>query len=189
VVTPTIPTRRSFIQTAGTALSVPLAAAAAGVPVDAVSENDPLHARLAHLEDVNAIRTLAHAYVQSVNTGAREALAALFVDPSTIPVAPEIRAIMPDELMTDDSIEIAADRQTATARLHCTVQVETPIEPDCPLVDMARQQGGGVVRRTERGLLESVYLRREGVWKTQRSTFAAVEACVVQSPASTGAYR
>ena len=39
------------------------------------------------------------------------------------------------------------------------------IGPDCPLVAMAREQGGGVVRHTERGTLENAYVKREGVWK------------------------
>ena len=66
---------------------------------------------------------------------------------------------------------MAADRTTATALLHCTVRAESAIEPDCPLLEMARQQGGGIVRRVERGVFENVYVRRDGVWKIQRSIY------------------
>ena len=39
----------------------------------------------------------------------------------------------------------------------------------CPLVEMAREQGGGVVRRKERVIFEHVYVKHGGVWKIQRS--------------------
>lgn len=42
---------------------------------------------------------------------------------------------------------------------------------DGPLV--ARAQGGGVVRRDERGAFKSDYIRREGIWKIQRTAFRA----------------
>jgi hypothetical protein len=71
-------------------------------------------------------------------------------------------------------IEIASDRQTATGLLHCTVELENAIGPDCPLVDMARQQGGGVLRRTVRVVFENAYVRRDGVWMIQRSTFRPI---------------
>jgi hypothetical protein len=51
------------------------------------------------------------------------------------------------------------------------VQSETAIGPDCPLVEMARQHGGGVVRRTERGVFENAYVRRGGIWKILRSVY------------------
>jgi hypothetical protein len=48
------------------------------------------------------------------------------------------------------------------------VDIETLIGPSCPLVEMARQQGGGVVRRSN---FESVYVKRDGVWKIRRSSY------------------
>jgi len=68
-----------------------------------------------------------------------------------------------------DVIDIAPDRQTAMARLHFTAQLETVLGPSCPLVEMAKQQGGGVVQRTERAVFENAYVRRDGVWRIQRS--------------------
>ena len=67
-------------------------------------------------------------------------------------------------------IEVAADRQTATARLHVTVHSETAIDPDCTLVEMAKLQGEGVVRSSEPAVLENTYVRRDGVWRIQRVT-------------------
>jgi len=39
---------------------------------------------------------------------------------------------------------------------------------------MAREQGGGVVRRTEAGVFDNVYVRRDGVWIIEYSTYRAV---------------
>ena len=152
-------TRRSFIQSAGAALSVPLAAAAATVPVSAAGDGDPL-ARLARLEDLDAIRALNQEYARRVHAGE---------------VDLDVRGMTPDGFGAHDVIDIAPDRQTATALLHCTLTLETAIGPDCPLVEMARQQGGGVVRTTERAVLEHACVRRDGIWTIQRSAFQQVQ--------------
>jgi SnoaL-like domain len=162
-------TRRSFIWTAGAAFSAPLAAAAAVAPAAPPETDDPL-ARLAMLEDVNAIRALNHAYARHIGAAEHQQLAALFANPSDARIDPDVRAIVPYAFGEDDVVEVAADRQTATARLHCTLHAESAIGPSCPLVEMAREQGGGVVRRTERVVIEHDYVRREGVWKIRRST-------------------
>ena len=145
-------TRRSFIQTAGAALSAPLAAAAS-VPVAAAGETP--EARLARLEDVAAIRALHRDYVKQVNTGG----------------SPELQGVSADGFGEHDVIDISDDRQTATARFHCTLHFETAIGPDCPLVDMARQQGGGVIRRSEPGFVEHAIVRRDGAWAIERSAW------------------
>jgi hypothetical protein len=166
--TTTFSTRRSFIRAAGAALSVPLAAAATTVPVHATGEGDPLLARLARLEDVDAIRALNREFARRLNAGARDSLTALFAEPSSVDIHPEVHAVGLEGAGDEDIIEIAPDRQTATALLHCTVHFESAIGPDCPLVEMARQQGGGVLRRTERVVFEHAYGRREGLWKIAR---------------------
>ena len=51
------------------------------------------------------------------------------------------------------------------------MQTETPIEPVTPLVEMARAQGGGVARRSARGVLEGTYVKRDGVWKIDTLAF------------------
>lgn len=160
--------RRSFIRTAGAALSVPLAAAATTVPGSAAAEGDTLQARLARLEDLDAIRALNREYARHLNTGARDSLIALFADPARVEIDPEVHSIGPDAFGEEDGIDIAPDRRTATARLHRTVHVEHAIGPDCPLVEMARLQGGGVVRRDQRVILENDYVRRDGIWKIAR---------------------
>jgi len=169
--TQAVSTRRSFIWTAGAALSAPLAGAAAMLPASAGADGDTLEARLGMLEDVNAIRALNQAYARHVNAGADEAIAALFSEASHARIEPGIRSVAADRFGEQDVIEIAPDRQTATGVMHCTVQLETPIGPSCPLVDMAREQGGGVVTRLETGVFENVYARRDGRWTIERSTY------------------
>jgi hypothetical protein len=166
-----VSTRRSFIRTAGTALSAPLAAVAVTTPLGAVQEVDPLTARLARLEDECAIRALNQAYARHLNAGASEAMAALFADASDARVDTSLRSVSADGFGEQDAIDVAADRQTATARVYCVVEADTVIGPSCPLVEMAREQGGGVVTRTEHGVFENAYVRRDGIWRLQRSAY------------------
>ena len=154
-------TRRSFIRKTGAALSVPLAAAGAVVPLQATVEEDPIAARLARLEDANAIRVLNQSFAQQVNAGAAHSLG----------IDSGIANIIAADFGERDTIEVALDRQTATAVMHCTVTIETAIGPSCPLVEMAREQGGGVVRRSESGVFENAYVRRDDAWSIERSTY------------------
>jgi hypothetical protein len=151
-------TRRSFITVAGAVLSAPVAAAAVTssrwLPPSGGS-GDTLAARLAKLEDLNAIRALNQA---------------LFSDPSSAQLEPDVRAISPVDFGQHDVIEVAADRQTATARVHVMLHTEIAIGPECTLVEMARLQGGGTIACAEPGVLENAYVRRDGVWKLLRST-------------------
>jgi len=79
--------------------------------------------------------------------------------------------LTPDPNGADDAIEVAADGRTATAWLHYAADTERPIEPPCPLVEMARAQGGGVMRQAERGVLEGSFVKLDGVWKVERVAF------------------
>jgi hypothetical protein len=67
-----------------------------------------------------------------------------------------------------DAIEVSPDRTTATARTHCVVQTETAIGPNCTLVEMARGQGEGVLRRSETRVLVSNYVKVRDAWKIER---------------------
>ena len=134
-------TRRSFIAVAGAALSAPVAAAAATLPGQI--EPDPVKRRIEHLEDLNEIRALNQAYL----------------------VERRMSGVSPSDFGEHDVIEIAEDRQNATARLHVIVHSETALDPDCTLVEMAQAQGEGVVRTTVPAVLENTYVRRGGTWK------------------------
>jgi hypothetical protein len=163
--------RRGFLRKAGAALAAPLAVCGASSSARAPGDRDASQARLAQLEDVNAIRELTRSYVRHVNTGAHGEAAALFAQPAHADARFALTALAADPLGGEDAIEIAASGTTATARLHCTAEIETPIEPVTPLVAMARAQGGGVLRRSERGVLDGTYVKRDGGWKIERLEF------------------
>jgi hypothetical protein len=162
--------RRGFLWKAGAALSAPLALAAASTHARVADDEATLQARLARLENVNAIRELNRRYAQHVNAGAHDEAARLFADAAR--ARPDgVRAIATDLLGGEDAIEIDAGGERARSRSFCTVQTETPIEPVTPLVEMARTQGGGVAKRAERGVLEGTYVKRDGVWKIDTLAF------------------
>jgi hypothetical protein len=152
--------RRSFIAIAGATLSAPVAAVATSSPSwlsPSGGSQDPLHARLAQLEDVDAIRALNRAFVIDVNAGAAV-------------IGPGVVGMSHDGFGEQDVIEIAPDRETAAARIHVTVHTEAAIAPDCTVVQMARLQGGGVITGADAAVLENSYVRNDGVWKFVKST-------------------
>lgn len=135
--------RRFFLGAGAAALAAPAALGAVpGAASNGADEGAALEARLAALEDATALRELQREHARQLS--ARE--------------------------LHDIAIEIAGDRRTATARATCLVVIESPIEaPGCTLVDMARAQGEGVLRRSERRMLEQTFVRRDGVWKMDRA--------------------
>ena len=49
----------------------------------------------------------------------------------------------------------------------------TPIDGCGTLVEMARLQGDGLVERSERRVLVSSFVKRDGVWKFENAEFQA----------------
>jgi hypothetical protein len=165
-----VATRRSFIAVAGAVLSAPVAAAAATssswLPPSGGSEQS----RLAHLEDVNEIRGLNQTYLQHAASGAHTEVAALFADPRNAALLEDVSGLSPVNFGEHDVIAIAEDRLSANATVHVIVHRDTPLDPDCTLVEMAQAQGEGVVRASAPAVLEHTYIRRAGVWKILHST-------------------
>ncbi len=127
--------------------------------------------RLRALEDAAAIRELNRIYVALVNDRAYEDLARLFDAPARAPVDRDVVRLTSASFGDSDGIDVATDRRTARAQLHCVVETEAPIEDGYTLVDMARAQGEGVVRRRERRVIELSYVNRNGLWKLSGSIF------------------
>jgi hypothetical protein len=165
--TKSISSRRRFFLQASAALSVPLAASAVRAS-EAGAGDGSANARLAALEDENAIRALQQAYARLVNSGAHEKVHGLFANPAAARLDASVRSLATDGFGEQDTIAIAPNRTTATAETHCAVQTETPIGPNCTLVEMARGQGEGVLRRTEKRVLASSYVKVDGAWKIER---------------------
>ncbi len=173
--TKSISTRRRFFGHAGAALSAPLAIAAT-LAAEGQAENPvDLAARVAALEDANAIRALQQRYLRLVNSGAHDEVGTLFADPSTALVAHSVRSLSADRFGELDVIEVALAEGTATARLQCIVEVAIAIGPSCTLVEMARLQGEGVVKKSERRVLESSYVKQRGVWKLERAVYRPID--------------
>lgn len=166
-------TRRRLFWKAGAALAAPLAIVGADTAAGTAANDASLRERVGRLEDENAIRELNRNWIRHFNAGAQPELARLFADRATVSDLGDICGVATDVADPQDCIELAADRSTATACMHCTVRIEAPIEPSCTLVEMARAQGGGFVRRTQKGVFEGEYVKRDGAWKIQRLTFRA----------------
>jgi hypothetical protein len=165
----TTSSRRSFLKS-GALLAAPLAAAA---PATLLTD-DGLKARLARLEDETAIRDLHNIWLRRVNSGAADIVPPRFADPDGIAFAHAVHSIVADHAGQPDSIEIAADGNSASGRFQCAVEIETRIVQDCTLARMAHAQGGGFVRRTEHHLLKVDYLKSSGAWAIAKVEFASV---------------
>ena len=168
----TLSTRRRFLSNAGAALSAPLAVAGVNAAQAGAEDHASPEARLEELEDVNAIRKLHHTYARLVNRRAYDEVARLFAVPSEAEVDPGIRGLSADRFGEDDLIELTADRRSATGRFHSVAEIETAIGPSCTLVEMARAQGEGFVRRSEKRVIEAAYVREAGVSKIRRAAFS-----------------
>ena len=104
------------------------------------------------LDDVNAIRAVNQAYARHINAGAREEIAALFADPSDAQIDGGHRRSRRRRLW-----RAGCDRDRLRSSHSCCALIadaEEIIGPSCPLVEMAREQGGGLVRRTKRVVFE-----------------------------------
>jgi hypothetical protein len=160
-------TRRSFLK-GGALLAAPLAAA---VPA-AIIADDGTKARLAKLENETAIRKLHQAWLRGINTGARDEAASLFADPKRAAFGSSVRSIAADHAGEPDAIEVAADGRSAAGRFHCAVETEAAIAQDSTLAQMARAQGGGYIRRTERRVLHVEYVKSAGTWAIAKAELA-----------------
>ena len=69
-----------------------------------------------------------------------------------------------------DTIEIEPDRKSARARFAYSIQVGEPMISDSALVDMARLQGEGIIKRHEIGICEICFSKnlKDDAWKIKR---------------------
>lgn len=77
----------------------------------------------------------------------------------------------PEGFGSGPDIAVEPGGRSATATLQCIVDETTAIGPDCPMVAMAREQGGGTVTRTQHGAIEYSFVKQAGAWTIERATF------------------
>jgi hypothetical protein len=142
-------TRRRFF--GGAAILAAPGAATASVAGDDVA------ARLAALEDEIAIRALLQDWARHISAGALAA------------PAPDVRRLTID---ANAAIEVAANG-TAKARVRCTVEAATPIDGNETVVEMARLQGDGVIRRSEQRVLAGTFVKHNGIWLLEQTELTA----------------
>ncbi len=174
----TVLERREFIRSAGAALSATVAASTA---VAAGSE-ETLHPAPKPAED--EIHRLHHMFIERLNGRRYDRLRELFENSDTqAPRVAHFARLLPEGVLPPvhdyfvgheqhlDTIEVAPDRRTATARFHCLTRMEAELSPTLPLIDMARQQGQGAIQWWESGVLETAYVRSASGWQIRRAAF------------------
>ena len=174
---PTFVERRSFIRNAGAALSATLTVSAPAVSAEHESDNPGA--------DANAIRQLHHNFVELLNSRRYEELRKLFASApeAARPHVEQFERRLPENVQRPvhdflvghaqqlDTVDVAPDRQHATARFHCLTRIEAALSATHPLVEMARQQGQGVIPWWESGVLENTYVKLPSGWKISRLAF------------------
>jgi hypothetical protein len=173
----TLVERRTFIRNAGAALSATVAASTAAVSSEPTSDPDTRPAE-------DEIRRLHHTFVERLNGRRYDEVRELFARAETQPLRvahfdrdlPEgVRPPVHDYLVGHeqhlDTIEVAPDTRSATARFHCLTRMEAEWSPTLPLIEMARQQGQGTIQWWESGVLETTYVRSASGWQISRLSF------------------
>lgn len=152
-------TRRSFLK-GGALLAAPIAAAS----VSAVAlADDGLKARLQRLQNETAIRELHRSWLRQVNVAGGDAL-----------LDEAVHRITADHAGAPDKIDIAADGRSAVGYFDHSVELEAPLADECTLAQMARAQGTGSTRRSERRLLRIDYTKAGESWQIARVTLTAL---------------
>ncbi len=175
-------------------------ARATNAPGDA-KELERLAHQLGLREDADAIRQLQQSFARALNERRYEDLVALFADDAEVHFngnvfvgqARGVRQLYVEQFgrrFTDAhpepaqacvvdsdepcSIDVSADRQSATARFPCRVQIETALDGPSSLVEMARQQGQGLMHSWEHGQYENSYVKCGADWKIRELRYRAV---------------
>jgi hypothetical protein len=156
--------RRAFLRNAGAAVAASTATAAGAAGVAAATSQQPSEGTVKPGDDERAIHQLHHAFLARLNSGQRDGLGA---SPSPLPTS-----ILGDAQHLD-TISIAPDQQRATARFHCLARLDTALHEGASrsLLEMARQQGQGVIQRWESGVLQSEYVKVASLWKLANISF------------------
>lgn len=185
--------RRAFIWKLGAGVS---AAGAASVSLAEPAPADDAALRAGLLEDEKALRQLHQSFENALDSGRHDALIALFTEDAQVhfnggvfrhrqgvtrlfgghfPTRKTGRRMeaapgfaLP-AAQQRDSVQVAADRRTATAVFPYSIQAGLPLESDTSLVSMARLHGEGIRTWWEGGVYRASYRREDaGRWLISR---------------------
>jgi hypothetical protein len=164
-------------------------------------EMDKLANQIGCLEDANVIRRLHQTYEFYLDKGMYEEIVGMFAEEAEavfngglfagkqginrlycghfaprqagkkIESAPGFE---PDPARRQDVVEVAADRKTAACQFSYSMQVGEPMTGNSSLVEMARLQGGGIMKWWEGGICEASYVKVGENWKIRRLEYRAV---------------
>jgi hypothetical protein len=156
---------------------------------------DRLANQVGCLEDANSIRRLHQAYESLLDQGMYEEVVLMFAEDAEVVYNGGLFAgrngirrlycdhfalgltgkkvepapgFEPDPARQLETVEVAADRRTATGLFPYSIQVGTAITGDTSLVEMARLQGEGIVKWWESGIHEVFYVKDGDHWKIRK---------------------
>ena len=163
---------------------------------------DRLSHQLRVLEDTNAIRKLHHAYGYYLDKGIWEEIVNLFADDGEVYFNGGIfegkdkgvrrlyidylgqgftgnnygpvHGFLLDQTQEQDVVDVTPDRKSAKARFHCLMQVGAKVVSDSSMMEMARQQGQGIMQWWEGGIYENSYVKDGNIWKIKRLDYRAI---------------
>ena len=164
---------------------------------DASAEAKRLADKLGMLEDEKSIRALHQKYEILLDGGKYENVLGLFAESAAVVFGGKVfkgrdgisqlycdrfssgmtgrkigtaPGFAIDAVQHPESIAVSADRMSATARFHYSIQVGIPMTSESQLVQMARLQGEGIRKWCEGGIYEVSYVKdtRDGSWKISR---------------------
>jgi hypothetical protein len=85
-----------------------------------------------------------------------------------------VHGFLLDQTQEQDVVEVAPDRKSAKARFHCLVQAGAQVVSDSPMMEMARQQGQGILQWWEGSIYENSYVRDGDIWKIKKLDYRAI---------------
>ncbi len=169
---------------------------------DLEDQVDRLSNQLGCLEDANAIRRLHRTYESYLDKGMYEEVVNMFAGEGEVVFNGGVfagkdkgvrrlycdhfsqgftgRKIEPapgfelDPALLQDIVEVAPDRKSAKAQFPYSMQVGTPLISDSPLLEMARQQGQGIMRWWEGGIREIFCVKESDAWKIERLEYRVI---------------
>lgn len=143
--------RREFLRGAGAAASAALVPAAAATTPAGHAERTQ--------DDAAAIRRLYQEYAAGFGAQCADSGAAV-----------QLR-LLRDPAQPPDTIQVAADGQSARAQFHCMVQTATPLVGQASLLEMARLQGQHGETWWEAGVHEIDCVKVEDRWAIRQLAY------------------